>query len=88
MQGCLDDLAAAQIPLVVGEFGNQHSSGTVEWQTIITRANANIQGYIPWLWFGDTEYRVLDMNTSWEGGLTSWGNSVLPLSGTPASIFH
>jgi hypothetical protein len=88
VQGCLDDIAAAQIPLLVGEFGHQHSSGTVEWQTIISRADANSQGYCPWLWFGDTEYRVLDLNDSWEGPLSDWGNYVLPLTASKASIFQ
>ncbi len=65
--GCLDDLAALEVPLLVGEFGNSHSSGAVAWQTIIERTNANHQGWAaPWLWFDDTEYPQLNMNeTCW-----------------------
>ena len=57
-------------------------------QEIIERANENNQGYAPWLWFGDTEFPALDMNEGWDGPLTSWGNSVLPLTGSRASIFE
>jgi hypothetical protein len=72
---------------VVGEFGNTHTNMPVAYQTIIARANANAQGYVPWLWYGDTEYPALNLSTSWSGPLTSWGSLVLPLTGTKASIF-
>jgi hypothetical protein len=89
VQGCLDDLASRQLPIMVGEFGISHSSGPVAWETIIARADANSQGYLPWAWFGDTEYPVLNMNQSWEGPLTDWGKRVLPVatSVTKATIF-
>ncbi len=88
VRNCLNDISSAQIPLLVGEFGHVHSSGDVAWDTIISTTNTNSQGYCPWLWFGDTEYAALDMNESWEGPLTSWGNNVLPLTGSRASIFQ
>jgi len=87
VQGCMDSAASANIPFFVGEFGNTHSSGPVEWQTIVARANANAQGTAPWLWYGDTEYPELNMNDTWEGPLTPWGTSVASFSGTKASIF-
>lgn len=71
--GCLDEVAELELPLLVGEFGHSHSSGPVAWQTIIQRANANQQGYAPWLWYGDTEYPQLNMSRTWEGPLTEWG---------------
>lgn len=72
--GCLDDLAALELPVLIGEFGRDHSSGAVAWETIVERANANRQGYAPWLWYGDTEYPQLNMAKSWEGPLTEWGH--------------
>ncbi len=87
VQGCMDSAASANIPLLVGEFGNTHSSGPVEWQTVVSRAAANAQGMTPWLWYGDTEYPALNMNTTWEGPYTSWGTSVGTFNGTKATIF-
>jgi mannan endo-1,4-beta-mannosidase len=89
--GCLDDLAELGVPLLVGEFGNSHSSGAVAWETIIARTNANGQGYAPWLWFGDTEYPQLNMNETWLGPLTQWGHQAIAdfhTSAKPASIFR
>ena len=89
IQGCLEDVAAGNLPLVIGEFGNTHSSGPVEWQTIISEANQNGQGHVPWEWYGDTEYPALNLNETWEGPLTSgWGDDIVPLGGAEASIFE
>jgi mannan endo-1,4-beta-mannosidase len=91
VQRCLDGIAAAQVPLLVGEFANTHGTPAmptpVQWQTIIARANANGQGYTPWLWYGDTEFPQLNLARTWSGPLTAWGSSVLPLTATKASIF-
>lgn len=88
--GCLDDLAAAELPLLVGEFGSEHGGDPVAWQTIVERATAHSQGMTPWLWYGDTEYPALNMNETWEGPLSSWGSSVAPevFTGVRASIFE
>ncbi len=89
--GCLDDLAELQVPLLIGEFGKDHSSGPVAWETIVQRANANQQGYAPWLWYGDTEYPQLNMSTTWEGPLTEWGRQAtadFAESSHRASIFQ
>lgn len=88
--GCLDDLAELGVPLLIGEFGDRHSSGAVAWETIVERADANGQGYAPWLWFGDTEYPELNMNETWSGPLTPWGKSAIAdfhESSQTASIF-
>ena len=45
----------------------------------------------PWLWFGDTEFVVLDMNETWEGPRSPWGEDVIPVAvatGSKASIFE
>jgi mannan endo-1,4-beta-mannosidase len=89
--GCLDELATLEVPLLVGEFGNSHSSGAVAWETIIARTNANRQGYAPWLWFGDTEYPQLNMNETWNGPLTQWGQHAIAdfrNTAKPASLFQ
>jgi hypothetical protein len=79
IQGCLNDLAGLRLPIMVGEFGVSHSSGAVAWEAIRDSTNTNSQGYVPWLWFGDTEYSVLNLNQSWDGPLTTtWGTLVLP----------
>lgn len=90
VQNCLDQIASAGLPLLVGEFGQEHGGTPVEWQTIVQRANANAQGMTPWLWFGDTEYVVLDMNETWEGPRSAWGEDIIPqavATGSKATIF-
>lgn len=89
--GCLDELSELEVPLLVGEFGQSHSSGPVAWRTIIERANHNRQGYAPWLWYGDTEYPQLNMNVTWEGPLTEWGKAAtadFAASSRKASLFQ
>jgi hypothetical protein len=86
VQRCLDGVAAARIPLLVGEFGHTHGGLPVAWQTVIARANANAQGFTAWLWHGDTEFPVLNMAQRWDGPLT-WGQDVFPLTSPRASIF-
>jgi hypothetical protein len=91
LSGCLNDLAALELPLLIGEFGRDHSSGPVAWETVVERANANGQGYAPWLWYGDTEYPQLNMSETWEGPLTEWGKQAtadFALTSKKASIFQ
>lgn len=88
---CLDEVAELELPLLIGEFGKAHSSGPVAWEVIVERANANGQGYAPWLWYGDTEYPALNMSQTWEGPLTEWGREAtadFAKSSRPASIFQ
>jgi mannan endo-1,4-beta-mannosidase len=88
VQNCMDRIKALNLPLLVGEFGHTHSEKPVQWQTVIARANANDQGYAPWLWYGDTEFEALNMNDTWEGPLSSWGDDLLPITGAKATIFQ
>jgi mannan endo-1,4-beta-mannosidase len=90
--GCMDRAATLNIPLLVGEFGNVHGTPAlptaVAYQTIIARANANAQGYTPWVWYGDTEFPQLNLASSWSGPLTAWGRLVVPqMAGVKATIF-
>jgi hypothetical protein len=88
--GCLNDAKNKGIPVVIGEFGNVHGGQSVDLSFLNTAAN-NSQGYVAWLWFGDTEITALDLATTWQGPLSSWGNTAVGYvnkSGlAPASIF-
>ena len=65
----------AGLPIVVGEFGHNHSDGNPDEDTILATAQARGIGYLGWSWSGNgggVEY--LDMVTSFNASqLTSWG---------------
>lgn len=73
-----DAFASAGLPLVVGEFGFNHSDGNPDEDTIMAQAQARGIGYIGWSWSGNgggVEY--LDMVTSFNPAqLTSWGERI------------
>jgi mannan endo-1,4-beta-mannosidase len=73
-----DAFATAGLPLVVGEFGHNHSDGNPDEDTIMAQAQARGIGYIGWSWSGNSggvEY--LDMVTSFNvSQLTSWGQRI------------
>lgn len=73
---CLNEAKKKGIPLIVGEFGHEHGGVPVDLSFLDTAID-NGQGYFAWAWFGDTEYPVLDMNNSWEGPLTKWGEDAV-----------
>jgi mannan endo-1,4-beta-mannosidase len=64
------------LPLVVGEFGNQHSDGDPDEEAIVSYAKQYGIGYLGWSWCGNSggvEY--LDMVSSWDANSpTSWGS--------------
>lgn len=66
---------AAGLPIVVGEFGFNHSDGDPDEDTIMATAQAQGIGYLGWSWSGNgggVEY--LDLVTNFDAGrLTSWG---------------
>ncbi|GAA3789705.1 hypothetical protein GCM10022226_05620 [Sphaerisporangium flaviroseum] len=68
----------AGLPLVVGEFGNMHSDGDPDEDTIMSQAQSRGLGYIGWSWSGNgggVEY--LDMVTNFNASsLTSWGTRI------------
>lgn len=65
----------AGLPIVVGEFGFDHSDGDPDEDTIMATAQALGIGYLGWSWSGNgggVEY--LDLVTNFDSGrLTSWG---------------
>src|SRR5262245_34774130 len=73
-----DAFRTAGLPLVVGEFGFNHSDGNPDEDTIMAQAQTRGLGYLGWSWSGNgggVEY--LDMVTSFNPAqLTSWGERI------------
>jgi mannan endo-1,4-beta-mannosidase len=73
-----DAFQNAGLPLVVGEFGHNHSDGNPDEDTIMAEAQRRGIGYIGWSWSGNSggvEY--LDMVTGFDPArLTSWGERI------------
>jgi len=73
-----DAFRTAGLPLVVGEFGHNHSDGNPDEDTIMAQAQTRGMGYIGWSWSGNgggVEY--LDMVTAFDPArLTSWGERI------------
>ncbi|GGN63339.1 hypothetical protein GCM10010112_22520 [Actinoplanes lobatus] len=69
---------SANLPIVVGEFGDNHSDGNPDEDTILATAQQRGIGYLGWSWSGNgggVEY--LDMVTSFNPAqLTSWGQRI------------
>ncbi|MFD8531307.1 cellulase family glycosylhydrolase [Streptosporangium canum] len=71
----LQRFQTAGLPLVIGEFGFNHSDGDPDEDTIMAQAQARGVGYLGWSWSGNgggVEYldQVTDFNAS---ALTTWG---------------
>ncbi|GAA4069108.1 cellulase family glycosylhydrolase [Actinomadura miaoliensis] len=68
----------AGLPLVIGEFGFNHSDGDPDEDTIMAEAQARGVGYIGWSWSGNgggVEY--LDMVQNFDPSqLTTWGQRI------------
>ncbi|WCN83097.1 cellulase family glycosylhydrolase [Micromonospora sp. LH3U1] len=66
---------AAGLPIVVGEFGFNHSDGDPDEDTILAYSQANGIGWLGWSWSGNgggVEY--LDLATAFNpANLTTWG---------------
>jgi mannan endo-1,4-beta-mannosidase len=94
----LPEVKNAGIPVIVGEFGFQHSEGSgtcdINEAQVISTANSNGIGWMAWSWKGNgggVEY--LDLSNDWGGtSLTSWGNTIVNGAGgtktaVTASVF-
>jgi mannan endo-1,4-beta-mannosidase len=70
-----DAFRSAGLPLVVGEFGDKHSDGDPDEDTIMAQSRARGIGYLGWSWSGNgggVEY--LDLVRSFNpADLTPWG---------------
>jgi mannan endo-1,4-beta-mannosidase len=74
-----DAFRSAGLPLVVGEFGNMHSDGDPDENTIMAQAQSRGLGYLGWSWSGNSgDVAYLDMVHSFNpASLTSWGQRFL-----------
>jgi mannan endo-1,4-beta-mannosidase len=74
-----DAFRTAGLPLVVGEFGHNHSDGDPDEDTIMAQAQARSLGYIGWSWSGNSsDVAYLDMVGSFDPAtLTPWGERFL-----------
>ncbi|MFI6025613.1 cellulase family glycosylhydrolase [Amycolatopsis magusensis] len=74
----LGRFTAAGLPILVGEFGHDHSDGNPDEDTIFATTQAQRLGYLGWSWSGNgggVEY--LDMVTGFNpSALTSWGQRI------------
>jgi len=75
----VSDFVNAGLPLVIGEFGYNHSDGNPDEDTIMSTAQSNGIGYMGWSWSGNgggVEY--LDMVTNFNPSqLTTWGERII-----------
>ncbi|SCG69857.1 cellulase family glycosylhydrolase [Micromonospora halophytica] len=69
---------SAGLPIVVGEFGHDHSDGNPDEDAILSYSQANGIGYLGWSWSGNgggVEY--LDMAVNFDpDNLSSWGQRI------------
>lgn len=74
----LNAFVSAGLPIIVGEFGFNHSDGDVDEDTIMATTQRLGIGYIGWSWSGNgggVEY--LDMSNGFNpSSLTSWGQRI------------
>ncbi|MEW2383931.1 cellulose binding domain-containing protein [Micromonospora sp. NPDC047707] len=66
---------AARLPIVVGEFGHNHSDGNPDEDTILSYSQANGIGWLGWSWSGNgggVEYLDLAVNFD-PNNLSTWG---------------
>ncbi|MGW4110807.1 cellulase family glycosylhydrolase [Actinosynnema sp. NPDC004786] len=75
----LNRFVTAKLPIVVGEFGHDHSDGNPDEDTIFATTQSLKLGYLAWSWSGNgggVEY--LDMVTGFNAAqLTSWGQRAI-----------
>ncbi|WP_336323033.1 cellulase family glycosylhydrolase [Streptomyces lavendofoliae] len=71
----LDRFVARRLPVVVGEFGDDHSDGNPDEDAIMAASHGLNLGYLGWSWSGNgggVEY--LDLATGFDASrLTAWG---------------
>lgn len=92
----LNTFVTAGLPLVVGEFGHDHSDGDPDEDTVMAAAEQWGLGYLGWSWSGNSggvEY--LDMVTDFDAGqLTAWGERIfngangIAETAQEASVYH
>jgi mannan endo-1,4-beta-mannosidase len=75
----LDAFTSRGLPIIVGEFGHDHSDGNPDEDTIMAYTRAQGIGWFAWSWSGNgggVEY--LDMVAGFDPAQrTAWGNRVI-----------
>ncbi|MFF7451738.1 MULTISPECIES: cellulase family glycosylhydrolase [unclassified Streptomyces] len=71
----LNRFVAAKLPIVVGEFGHNHSDGNPDEDAILATTQRLRLGYLGWSWSGNSsDVQYLDLVTNFDPNqLTSWG---------------
>ncbi len=74
----IDNALSTGVPVVIGEFGGQHTDGDVDEYTIMSYCEQKGVGYLGWSWKGNSGgLDYLDIANSWDGSsLTTWGNTL------------
>jgi mannan endo-1,4-beta-mannosidase len=67
------------LPLLIGEFGHNHTDGDPDEDAIMLYAETSGTGYIGWSWCGNSsDVSFLDMVISWKADrLTTWGDRII-----------
>lgn len=75
----IDNALNIGVPVVIGEFGGQHTNGDVDEATIMSYCTSKGVGYLGWSWKGNnSDMSYLDIAHSWDGSsLSSWGNTLI-----------
>ncbi|WP_294489018.1 cellulase family glycosylhydrolase [uncultured Ruminococcus sp.] len=75
----IDNALGIGVPVVIGEFGGQHTNGDVDEATIMSYCTKKNVGYLGWSWKGNSsDLSYLDIANDWAGtSLTSWGNTLI-----------
>ncbi len=75
----IDNTLGIGVPVVIGEFGGQHTDGDVDEATIMQYCTEKGAGYLGWSWKGNnSDLAFLDIAESWDGSsLTEWGKALI-----------
>ncbi|WP_322922867.1 glycoside hydrolase family 5 protein [Paenibacillus campi] len=66
------------LPLIIGEFGGQHTNGDVDELAIMRYGQQKGVGWLAWSWYGNnSDLSYLDLATGPNGSLTSFGKTVV-----------
>ncbi|KRA82454.1 beta-mannosidase [Streptomyces sp. Root66D1] len=76
VQSYLNHFVNNRLPIIVGEFGDNHSDGNPDENAIMATARSLRVGYLGWSWSGNgSGVEYLDMVTGFDpNALTAWGN--------------
>jgi hypothetical protein len=75
----LEGATELELPIIVGEFGPEHSGQAIDVEFIFQESARLGTGYLSWSWKGNSaDLSTLDMSLDWEGeSLTAWGTTVV-----------